>query len=139
MTLYYNKDSYEIRDLEDSLIDGWINDNNPKINQWQQLPPRPSNLHVWSNGSWIQQEIMVPEYVTATQIRLWLFNHNISLSTIDSQIEAIPDQSLKEITKIQWEYGIEIGRNHPILPVISQILNLSQQDLDLLFIEAQSL
>ena len=30
MTLYYHKDNYEIKDLSDDLVNGWIQNNNPK-------------------------------------------------------------------------------------------------------------
>lgn len=139
MTLYYNKDSYEIRDLSDSLIVGWNENNNPKRDQWQILPPRPSDNHLWVNGSWVYQELINQQILTATQIRLWLFNNNISLETVDSAINNISDQLIRETTRIQWEYGIEITKNHPILPVISHILNLSEIDIDTLFLEAQVL
>ncbi len=53
MKMYYNiTDPADIRDLE-SIMDAWIQANNPKANDWRILPPRPSEYATWGNGEWI--------------------------------------------------------------------------------------
>jgi hypothetical protein len=139
MTLYYNKNNYEIKDLEDSLIQGWIDNNNPKIDQWVLLPPRPSENHYWNNGVWILATPTVPESISARQIRLWLINNGIQLIQVEQAIDNIEDQLIRETTKIEWEYAPYVERSHPMLVPLAQALGLSQEQINQAFISAQYL
>ena len=85
------------------------------------------------------QILNVPESVTATQIRLWLVSNNISLSSIDSAINSIEDEVVKEKTKVQWEYAPYIERNHPFISAIGEALGLGPIQIDRAFIEANEL
>lgn len=139
MTFYYNTDNYEIKDLSDELIYGWIENNNPKKDKWVLLPERPSNEHYWNNGEWILSSPSVPESVSARQVRLWLVQHGISLQQVDNAITSIQDPVTREITQIEWEYAPYIERNHPMLVPLAQALGLTQDQLDTAFIEAQNI
>ncbi len=137
MTLYYNKNNYQIKDLEDSLIQGWIDNNNPKIDQWVLLPPRPSENHYWHNGAWILDAPTVPESVSARQIRLWLINNGFQLIQVEQAIDSIQDLITRETVKIEWEYAPYVERNHPMLIPLAQALGLTENQVDQAFIEAQ--
>jgi len=137
MTLYYHKDNYEVRDLDDSLIQGWIDNNNPKIDQWVLLPPRPSENHYWNNGEWVLITSPVPESVSARQIRLWLINNGIQLSQVEDAINSIDDPIARETIKVEWEYAPYVERNHPMLVPLAQALGLTENQVDTAFIEAQ--
>jgi hypothetical protein len=139
MTLYYHKDNYEIKNLDDSLIQGWIDNNNPKIDQWILLPPRPSENHYWNNGKWVLINPTVPESVSARQVRIWLLQHGILLQQVDTAINSIQDPILRDITKVEWEYAPYIERSHPMLVPLAQALGLTQDQLDTAFIEAQNI
>jgi hypothetical protein len=139
MTLYYRKDNYEIRDLEDSLINEWILNNNPKKDQWILLPPRPSNNHYWQNGEWISVHRPVPETISARQIRLWLINNGIELSQVESVINNIEDPLTRETIKVEWEYAPYIERNHSMLIPLAEALGLTQQEIDRAFLEGSNL
>ena len=139
MTLYYNKNNYEIRDLDDSLIQGWIENNNPKLSQWEILPNQPSSAHIWINGEWILSQSEVPQSISARQIRLWLINHGIPLSSVEDAIDSIADPIIRESTKIEWEYAPYVERNHPMIVPLAQTLGLTQYQLDAAFIEAQNI
>jgi hypothetical protein len=80
-----------------------------------------------------------PESVTATQIRLWLIQNNISLAQINAVIENIEDSLLRDKTAIQWEYAPYIERNHPLVESIGSILGLNSAQIDSAFIEASKL
>lgn len=136
MTLYYHKDNYEVKDLDDSLIQGWIDNNNPKIDQWILLPPRPSEDHYWNNGSWILINPPVPESVSARQIRLWLINNGFQLTQVESAINNIEDTITRETVKIEWEYAPYVERNHPMLIPLAQALGLSEAQVDQAFRDA---
>lgn len=141
MTLYYHKDNYQIKDLDPLLVEGWIENNNPKINQWELLPQQPSAGHIWQNGSWILPDSIsiIPESISARQIRLWLIRHGIALSAVDDAINSIPDQTIRESVRVEWEYAPYIERNHPMLQPLAANLGLLSTDIDNAFIEAQNI
>jgi hypothetical protein len=137
MTLYYHKDNYEVKDLDDSLIQGWIDNDNPKKDQWVLLPPRPSENHYWNNGAWILATPKVPESVSARQIRLWLINNGIQLSQVEDAMNSIEDPITRETIKVEWEYAPYVERNHPMLVPLAQALGLTENQVDQAFIQAQ--
>ena len=137
MTLYYNIDNYEIKDLSDDLINGWIENDNPKKDKWIVLPERPSNDHYWNNGEWILSSPSVPESVSARQIRLWLINNGIQLSQVEDAINNIEDPITRETIKVEWEYAPYVERNHPMLVPLAQALGLTENQVDTAFIQAQ--
>lgn len=69
MPNYYNKTNpSDLRDLPQSLIDTWVEVNNPKLQEWILAPAKPSPDAVWDNGQWV---IPPPPTYTAEQ---WLNN-----------------------------------------------------------------
>jgi len=84
-------------------------------------------------------ENIIPSTVSPRQIRLWLVEHGISLSTIDSAINSIEDELLKEKTKIEWEFSPYVERQHPMINTIGSILGLSVEQIDIAFTEASTL
>lgn len=139
MTLYYNQNTLELHDLPDSYIEELRSNNNPKADQWILAPEKPGDNYYWNNGQWVEYQTPIPDNVSARQVRIWLIQHGISLSLVDSAIETIQDPVLKEITKVEWEYAPYIERNHPMLAPLSQALGLTQEQLDQAFIEAQNI
>ena len=54
MLKYYRQtEPSGVRELPQSLIDGWTANSNPKLQEWIPVPPQPSPEAVWNNGSWI--------------------------------------------------------------------------------------
>lgn len=54
MPNYYNKSNpSDLRDLPQSLIDTWVEVNNPKLQEWIIAPAKPSPDAVWDNGEWV--------------------------------------------------------------------------------------
>lgn len=137
MTLYYNTDNYEIKDLSDELISGWIENDNPKKDKWILLPEKPANDYYWNNGVWTQYQVSVPESVSARQIRLWLINNGIQLSQVEDAINNIQDPITRETIKVEWEYAPYVERNHPMLVPLAQALGLTENQVDTAFIQAQ--
>jgi hypothetical protein len=137
MTLYYNKNNYEIKDLADSLIQGWVEADNPKKDQWIPLPPQPSENHYWNNGEWVLINPTIPESVSARQIRLWLINNGIQLAQVENAINNIEDPITRETIKVEWEYAPYVERNHPMLVPLAQALGLTENQVDTAFIQAQ--
>lgn len=81
----------------------------------------------------------VPESVTAAQIRLWLVNHGIALSTIDAAIDSIADEMTREQVRVEWEYRPVVERSHPWLVPLAAALGLDEAAVDQAFREAATL
>jgi|SanBayMetagenome_1026888.scaffolds.fasta_scaffold74751_2 hypothetical protein len=91
---------------------------------WERIPPEPEK---------------VPDSVTATQIRLWLVTHGISLQSIESAIDSIEDQQTKDIVRVQWEYAPYVERKHFMMDTLGIALGFSTEQIDNAFIEASKL
>lgn len=117
------------------------------------LPPQPINTieniierqivieedGVIVNRSWIPAPTIVPDNISARQVRLWLINNGIPLSQVDIAIDTISDPLLKEQTKVEWEYAPYIERNHPLIDSLAQHLGLTPEQIDEGFVIASQL
>ena len=139
MSLYYNKNTLQLYNLDDSYLDELRLNNNPKADQWILAPEKPGENYSWQNGQWVQDQISIPQTVSARQVRIWLLQHGISLQQVDTAIDSIEDPILRDITKVEWEYAPYIERSHPMLVPLAQALGLTQDQLDTAFIEAQNI
>jgi hypothetical protein len=74
----------------------------------------------------------VPESVTATQVRLWLVDHGVSLDAVSA---AITDDR----ARVYWEYAPYIERSNPLVDAIGGSLGLSSDQIDQAFREASLL
>lgn len=90
-------------------------------------------------GSVVSPRASVPESITATQIRLWLFRKGISPDGVAAAIAGIADESARGEAMIQWEYAPYIERSHPLVEAIAATLGMSPSQVDEAFIEASSL
>ena len=81
---------------------------------------------------------IVPNYVTMRQARLALHAAGL-LSSVNTLIEAIQNPVLKEQAKIEWEYAVIVMRSSTIVSMLASSLNLTQTQLDNLFITADSI
>jgi len=91
-----------------------------------------------------QQEIdqrlpQPPDTCTPRQLRIALIQTGISPSIIDAQIDGISDPVQKEISRAEWEYALEIKKEHPLVGMIAASLNLTEQQVTDIFILAVTL
>lgn len=91
-----------------------------------------------------QQEIdqrlpQPPDTCTPRQLRIALIQTGISPSIIDAQIDGISDPVQKEIARAEWEYALEIKKEHPLVGMIAASLNLTEQQVTDIFILAVTL
>lgn len=91
---------------------------------WEMAPSEPAQI---------------PQTISARQIRLWLIQHNYTLSQIDNIINQIPDELQKNIVMVEWEYAPYVERHHPWINVLGAALGLNSQEIDQAFIEASVL
>lgn len=88
---------------------------------------------------WVPEPLIVPQSISARQIRLWMVDNNISLTSVKSAINSIVDETLREKTMVEWEYAPYIERDHPLINTIGQMLGLTEQQIDQGFISASKL
>lgn len=81
----------------------------------------------------------VPPTVSARQIRLWLVGHGVSLATVEAAIDSIPDQTTRDMTRVEWEYAPYVERTHPMLIPLAAALGLTEQQVDQAFREAATI
>lgn len=79
-----------------------------------------------------------PPYCTPRQFRLALINSNIDIDVIETMLNNIQDPIQKKTALIEWEYSIEIKREHPLISTFAQQLGISEQQLDQIFILANT-
>jgi hypothetical protein len=89
--------------------------------------------------TWIPVTMVSPETISARQIRLWLVDNNISLSSVENAINGIVDEKLREKTLVEWEYAPYVERNHPLLNTLGEVLGLSSEQIDTAFVAASQL
>lgn len=92
--------------------------------------------------TWITKPIepsSVPQVISPRQIRLWLIQNDISLSTVENAINNIENNTLREITKIEWQYSPYIERHHPMIDILGSALGLDSETIDQAFITASNL
>lgn len=82
---------------------------------------------------------LIPQTVSARQVRLWLVGRGIPLSAVDDAIAAIPDATQREVAKVEWEFAPYLERSHPMLLPIGAALGLSDADIDQAFREASAI
>lgn len=80
----------------------------------------------------------VPEAVQMAQARLALLDANL-LSQVDAAIDAIPDPTQREASRIEWEYRTEVYRNSQLVLSLGAALGLTDNQIDELFRQAAGL
>jgi hypothetical protein len=80
-----------------------------------------------------------PNSCSPRQLRIALIQSGISISTVESQLNAISDPVQREIALVEWEYSLEIQREHPLVSSIATALSLSDSQIDDIFILANTL
>ena len=88
----------------------------------------------------IQQRLPgAPNSCTPRQLRIALIKNGISLSVVENYINNIQDNEQKEIASAEWEYALDINKDHPLLVAIAQHLSLDQKKIDEIFTLAVTL
>ena len=89
--------------------------------------------HDTTNEVWI-----VPEQVTLWQLRGVLAAMGLE-DTITTVINGMPDSNEKKIALKAWEYANNIRRQSPTVNAIKAILNLTDEQVDQIFIQAEQI
>ncbi|CUA90943.1 hypothetical protein Ga0061061_1176 [Chelatococcus sambhunathii] len=73
------------------------------------------------------------------QLRLGLLNNSISLASVEAAIEAIEDPAARERAIVEWEYAPIYKREHVLIAHIGAALGLTEEQIDDMWSEAQTL
>ena len=84
----------------------------------------------------VENPTMVPEQISAMQIRLWLIKNNINLTQVQGAIDSIEDVLLRDELSVKWEYAPYFERSNPFIDQVGSILGLNSEQIDQAFIEA---
>lgn len=74
-----------------------------------------------------------PNACTPRQLRIALIQSGVSLATVQGFIDSIQDPVQKEIAIVEWEYALEIVKEHPLVQTIATNLNLTKQQVNDIF------
>ena len=103
---------------------------------------------IWNGTEWIEgatpEEIaeankpIVPESISQMKLRKQLVLSGISIASIDALIQSLP-QPNRDLIYTMWEYSVVFDRNNPELNAMAEMLNISQEQLDNIFINGNLL
>jgi len=76
--------------------------------------------------------------VTPRQFKLALLDIDVYPETVESAIATIEDQKLRTAAQIEWREASVFRRDHPLLLQIAPLLGATDEQLDAIFLNAQS-
>lgn len=80
----------------------------------------------------------VPTQARSMNLRLVLIQNGISMQSIYNLIASLPIQQ-NELAYQMFEYATHYDRNNQMLNTLAQMMNISQEQLDEFFIQAENL
>jgi hypothetical protein len=89
-------------------------------------------------ADYLYKKLTVPEKVSILQMRLALLKANL-LPSVETSIAGIQDATERATAQIEWQYAQEIPRNNFLANLLKTSLNLSEDQIDDLFIAAGKL
>ncbi len=98
---------------------------------------------IWVEGATTEEiaeasKPIVPESISQMKLRKQLILSDISIASIDALIQSLP-QPNRDLIYTMWEYAVIFDRNNPELNAMAKMLNITQQQLDEIFIKGNLL
>jgi len=82
---------------------------------------------------------LVPDSISQMKLRMQLILNGISISSIYAMIDSIENQVQKELIYAKWEYAVVFDRNDATLTQMAQMLGITSEQLDDIFINGNKL
>lgn len=105
-----------------------------RVGDDQIVPKRPDGNHIWNGSVWQALPAAVPEQVTMRQARLALLEAG-KLTVVNSAVAAMLG-AVGDAARVEWEFSSTVERHRPLVAALAGALNLSDAQLDALFIRA---
>ena len=111
-------------------------------------PPKPSLTHTWNGDDWVDsrtpeqiQEIELKALtpLTRRQFRMVLVLNGYDLDEIKAQILAIENIQTRQFTLIEWEDASTFERTSSSLLMMAKLLELSDEQVDAMWLYALTL
>lgn len=103
---------------------------------------------IWNGNAFIEgatpEEIAesnkpkVPESISQMKLRKQLILSGISIASIDALIQQLP-QPNRDLIYTMWEYAVVFDRSNPELNAMAQMLQITSEQLDDIFINGNQL
>jgi len=84
------------------------------------------------------EDAKIPESISQMKLRKQLIISGISISSIDDLIQSLP-QPNRDLIYTMWEYAAVFDRNNPELNAMAQMLQITSEQLDEIFINGNLL
>lgn len=81
---------------------------------------------------------IVPEKITKLQLKIQLVRMGFDLQIIENAIDTLPEPQ-KTIAKLSWTEATNFYRDNDMIESVGQILNLTSEQIDELFINAEKI
>lgn len=103
---------------------------------------RPTHVTSSSLQTIIDQgyEIVSIKYdpITPRQLRLALLQIGITPDMVTAAIDQM-DEPTKTAAQIEWEYALEVKRDHPLIDQLAAAFDKTAEDVDALFLAASEI
>jgi len=93
----------------------------------------PESIAAFEN---FEVPVKVPDAVTPRQLRLALIDAGITLQQVETAINSIEGDVVKEKALVEWEYAIKFERANQLTVSIGTAVGLTSNQIDQLFISA---
>lgn len=104
-----------------------------------EVPDAPASaFDTWTGTEWQPAPAGTPQTVTRRQALQALFLAG-KLDLVAPAIEANFQSPQKELALIEWEESLDFFRNRPLVHAMGTLLNLTESEIDDLFITASTL
>lgn len=133
------ENAYKWLNQDELRFDDWKNN----TNTWQKAiedikakypkPEKPTSVIQKEQEQGISEKVIIPEFITRKQAKLILKQKGL-LEQVESTLSGA-----SELQKIEWDESLHFERNNPVLLSIAQSLNLSDEQIDQMFVEAKTL
>lgn len=83
-------------------------------------------------------KLIVPESISQMKLRKQLILSGFSIASIDALIQSLP-QPNRDLIYTMWEYAVVFDRHNPELNAMAEMLGVTQEQLDEIFINGNLL
>lgn len=132
MSYYISTTTGEVKVIDDSIFADWVSKNNPKAEAYTKIADPPSPNAQWDGTKWIEPPPYIPQVVSRFQAKAALLQAGL-LTQVESLIAS---PSTDPLVKLAWSEAVEFYRTSPTILSLAEMLDLSEEDLDELFIQA---